>query len=152
MHTPIGGLMRTRLAEQVTLIKSLPLDAAQRVHDLTLKGLEDSTRAREIAREISRSGEVCESRATLIARTEVSRTASELVQARCTNVGLTHYHWRTAGDQDVRPGHKLKANTVCEWANPPAVEENGRIMHFHAGQIWNCRCYPDPVIDFSKGR
>ncbi len=40
-----GRVMQALLAGRVTLIKSMPLDAAQRVHDLTIKGLQDSTRA-----------------------------------------------------------------------------------------------------------
>ncbi len=39
-------------------------------------------RASEIAKEIMRSGDVAKSRATLIARTEVARTARVLTQAR----------------------------------------------------------------------
>ncbi len=144
--TPLGGVMGALLAEQVTLIKSLPLEAAQRVHELTLKGLEDSARAKEYAKEIMRSGEVAESRAMLIARTETARTATVLLQARATSAGLTHYVWETSKDSDVRPGHKAMQGKVCEWANPPAVNENGRIMHHHPGEIWNCRCYAAPVL------
>lgn len=146
LHTPVGETLRSLLGEQVALITSLPIEAGQRVHELTLKGLEDSTRAREIAREINRSGEVTESRATLIARTEISRTASVLTQSRAEHVGSTHYVWRTAKDMDVRPGHKAMEGTACEWAHPPAINENGRTMHFHPGQIWNCRCWPEPII------
>ena len=146
LNTPVGGAMRTLLDDQVALITSLPIEAGQRVHELTLKGLENSTRAREIATEIRRSGEVTANRATLIARTEVSRTASVLVQSRSQGAGLTHYVWRTAGDGAVRPGHKAMEGQPCAWATPPAVEENGKIMHFHAGQIWNCRCYPEPIV------
>lgn len=46
-NAPTGAVMQALLAEQVTLIKSLPLDAAKRVHDLTLAGIEDGTRARK---------------------------------------------------------------------------------------------------------
>ncbi|MFX5937705.1 phage head morphogenesis protein, partial [Acinetobacter baumannii] len=80
-------VLQELLAEQVDLITSIPREAGQRVHELTLKGLEDSTRASEIAKEIMRSGEVAKSRAMLIARTEVSRTATSLTQARAQFVG-----------------------------------------------------------------
>jgi len=96
-ETPVGDIIRSRLEDQVTLIKSLPLDAATRVHGLTIEALVTSTRAAEIAKEIQRSGEVSESRAMLIARTEVSRTATELTKARAERVGSTHFIWRTAG-------------------------------------------------------
>lgn len=140
---PTGELMRKLLAEQVTLIKSLPLEAAQRVHELTLKGLEDSTRASEIAKEIARSGEVTMGRATLIARTEVARTASTLTQARALHVGSVEYIWRTAGDSDVRESHRKMAGKVVRWDTPPTLSD-GTVTH--AGQIYNCRCWPEPIL------
>lgn len=146
-NAPVGEMLRALLGEQVVLIQSIPTEAAQRVHDLTIKGLEDSTRAAEIAHEIGRTEEVTRSRATLIARTEVSRTSTNLTQARCAQIGATHYRWRTAGDGSVRPGHRAMEGKLCEWASPPSVEENGKIMHFHPGTIWNCRCYAEPVLD-----
>lgn len=146
LNAPTGQLMRERLAEQVTLIKSIPLEAAQRVHDLTLRGLETSSRGEDIRQSILASGNVAASRATLIARTEVARTASLLTQARAEFVGSTHYVWRTSGDSDVRTGHRAMNGKVFRWDDPPEVEENGRYMRHHPGQIWNCRCYPEPII------
>ena len=146
MSAPVGATLRELLNDQVDLIRSIPTEAAQRVHELTLKGLEDSTRAREIAIDIRASGAVAESRALLIARTEVSRTASSLVQARCVHVGAEEYVWRTSSDGAVRPGHRAMEGKACKWASPPAVNEGGRIMLFHAGQIWNCRCWPEPIL------
>ena len=144
--TPVGTQMRELLAEQVGLIRSIPIEAAERVHKLTLEGLENSTRAAEIKAEILRSGEVTESRAMLIARTEVARTATVLTQTRARAAGSTHYIWRTAHDHDVRPGHKAMEGKVCEWADPPAVNEGGRIMRHHPGAIWNCRCWPEILL------
>ncbi|WP_168736085.1 phage minor head protein [Burkholderia sp. Tr-862] len=145
-HAPTGETMRALMAEQVTLIKSIPLDAAERVHRLTIEALEDSTRAAAISKAIQESGEVAKSRADLIARTEVSRAATSLTEARARAVGSTHYIWRTSGDSDVRAGHRAMEGKVCSWAEPPDVDENGRIMNFHPGQIWNCRCWAEPII------
>lgn len=140
---PTGELFKALLNEQVSLIKSLPLEAAQRVHELTIKGLEDSTRSREIAKEIMRSGEVTESRATLIARTEVARSASSLTQARAAHVGSEGYIWRTSGDGDVRHSHKEMNGKYVRWDSPPTLSDGTTT---HAGQIYNCRCYPEPVL------
>lgn len=141
--TPTGTVMRELMAEQVTLIKSIPLDAAKRVHELTIRGLEDSTRAAEIQREIMRSGDVSTSRAMLIARTEVARTASVLTEARAVNVGSEGYIWRTSGDGDVRESHAEMNGKYVRWDTPPRLSD-GTVTH--AGQIYNCRCYPEPVI------
>ena len=75
-RAPTGETMRALMAEQVGLIRSIPLEAAERVHRLTIEALEDGTRAAAISKEIQRSGEVAKSRADLIARTEVSRAAT----------------------------------------------------------------------------
>jgi SPP1 gp7 family putative phage head morphogenesis protein len=145
-----GRVMQQLLGEQVELIKSLPLDAAKRVHDLTIEGLQDSTRAAEIAKEIQRSGQVSESRALLIARTEVARTAAKLTEARAQFVGSTHYIWRTVGDSDVRPGHRHMNGKVFAWNDPPMVNEGDdkrpNWIRHHPGEIWNCRCYAEPIL------
>ena len=77
----------------------------------------------------------------------MARTATTLTKVRAQAVGSTHFVWETSRDGAVRPGHKAMQGKVCEWDNPPAVNENGRIMHFHPGSIWNCRCWARPVID-----
>ncbi|KVT68913.1 phage minor head protein [Burkholderia ubonensis] len=141
-----GETLRALMAEQVTLIKSIPLEAAERVHQLTIEGMVDSTRAAQISKAIQESGQVAKSRADLIARTEVSRAATSLTEARARSVGSTHYIWRTSGDSDVRAGHRAMEGKVCAWDEPPEVEENGKYMRFHPGQIWNCRCWAEPVI------
>ncbi|WP_423198500.1 phage minor head protein [Cupriavidus sp. H19C3] len=142
---PTGAAMQALLAEQVTLIKSIPLDAAQRVHRLTLEGIENSTRASAISKEIQRSGEVAESRADLIARTEVGRTASTLTEARALHVGSEGYIWRTSGDSDVREDHRELEGKFIRWDSPPIADKRtGR--RAHAGCIYGCRCYPEPVI------
>lgn len=130
--------------EQVRLITSLPTEAAERVHKLALEGLEQGTRAKEIAAEIMRIGEVTKSRATLIARTEVGRTATMLTKARSESVGATHYQWLSARDSDVRPIHKKLDGKIFAWNNPPIADPSG--IRAHPGSIWNCRCVALPII------
>jgi SPP1 gp7 family putative phage head morphogenesis protein len=142
--TPTGALMQRRLADQVVLITSLPTEAAQRVRKLTTEALTNSTRASEIAAEIMRSGEVTASRATLIARTEVSRTATDLTRARSEHIGSTMFIWRTAGDSDVRASHRRLNGKAFRWDDPPECDPG---HHALPGAIWNCRCYPEPIIE-----
>jgi len=144
-EAPTGDLMRAKLAEQVTLIKSIPLGAAQRVHELTLKALEDGTRAGEVAAEIMRTGEVARSRAVLIARTEVARTASVLMQARAEHVGSEGYIWETAGDSAVRDDHAELDGRYFRWDSPPIADKRTG-ARAHPGGIYNCRCVASPVI------
>lgn len=139
---PTGAAMRARLADQVSLIKSLPLDAAQRVHDLTVRGLVEGRRAKEIADEIMRTGHVSASRATLIARTETARTASILTEVRAKSIGCTHFIWRSSRDAQVRPSHRKVAGKIYAFADPPIVDGAPLLP----GQTFNCRCYIEPQI------
>ncbi|EKS9914907.1 minor capsid protein [Burkholderia multivorans] len=141
-RAPTGETMRALMAEQVTLIKSIPLEAAERVHRLTIEALEDSTRAAAISKEIQRSGEVAKSRADLIARTEVSRAATSLTEARALHVGSPGYFWRTSGDSDVRDSHRKMNGQFVRWDDPPTLDG----MTGHAGQFPNCRCWCEVVV------
>lgn len=141
-RAPTGETLRRLLAEQVHYITSLPLDASKRVHKIATKMREEGSRFDQLAKEIERSGKVSKSRANLIARTEVARTASGLVQARSQYVGSDGYIWRTAEDSDVRHSHRKMAGKFVRWDSPPTTDG----MVGHAGQLPNCRCYPEPVI------
>lgn len=161
-----GHLVRSYLDMQVDLITSLPLQAARRVHRLTLEASVDATRAKEVAKEILATGQVTRSRASLIARTEVARTQSLITQARAEHVGSPGYIWRTVGDSDVRPGigtanfaafntlakgsHRKLNGTVHRWSEPPIAGTRGE--RAHPGQIYNCRCYAEAILDESRLR
>ena len=145
LNAPTGEVMRALLDQQVELITSLPIEAAKRVHELTLKGLENSERAAGVAREIMRTGEVTESRALLIARTETSRTATALVQARAVHVGSEQFIWRTSGDGDVRRDHKKLNGKAFRWDSPPVADERTGARAL-PGAIYNCRCWSEVIL------
>jgi uncharacterized protein with gpF-like domain len=157
---PIGLQLRSMMELQVSLITSLPIEAARRVHTLTLEGITQGRRAEDVQRDIMDSGHVTVSRAKLIARTEVARTASVLTQARATYVGSDSYFWRSSEDSDVRPAlgskhfaemntfergsHRKLDGTIQRWDHPPIAGPQGQ--RAHPGQIFNCRCWPEPIL------
>ncbi len=142
-RAPTGERFSQLLAEQVGLIQSIPLEAAQRVHKLTTEALVAGRRMGEVAQEIARSEDVSTSRAILIARTEASRAATTFVQARAEYVGSTHFIWRTSRDGAVRPTHKRLEAKVFRWEDPPECDPG---YHALPGAIFNCRCYPEPIL------
>ena len=138
-----SAVMQQKLSDSVELITSLPIEAGERVHKLTLEGITSAGRYKEIADAILATGAVSASRATLIARTEVARTASLLTQARAEYIGSEGYIWRTVKDLDVRKSHKEMEGVFVRWDTPPTLSD-GTVTH--AGQIYNCRCFSEPVI------
>lgn len=136
-HMPIGQLFRDLQAAQVTLITSLPLKAAQQVHEMVTEArVSTAERAGTLANRIGSLGDITAARAMLIARTEVARAASNIVEARSTFVGSEGYIWHTVGDVDVRDIHKKLNNTYHKWSDPPVAGEKGEKAH--PGTIYNC--------------
>jgi SPP1 gp7 family putative phage head morphogenesis protein len=160
LDTPLGDTYQQLMDQQVDLITSLPLEAAKRVHTLVTEKLFTGTRATEVAKQIMQTGEVTQARANLIARTETSRAATTVTQARAQFIGSPGYIWRTARDYKVRPetgiphfaslntlamgSHRKLEGTFHLWTDPPIADPTG--IRAHPGSIWNCRCYPEPVI------
>lgn len=143
MNAPTGVVARAVLDRQTELITSLPREAAERVRVLSREANIKGTRAKALSEEILKLGDITKARANLIARTEVSRTATELTKARAQSIGSTEFIWRTAGDSDVRPTHKALNGKTFRWDSPPECDPG---YHALPGAIFNCRCYPEPVI------
>lgn len=141
-----------QIEENASLIKTLPTDVAKKVtkdiSDMALKGM----RASEIAKVIrEQTDKYSRASAKLIARTEVSKTTTALTKARCDNLDLHWYVWRTMEDGDrVRKSHRIMEGVLVNWNEPPSPEAlagEKSVGNYHAGNIWNCRCYPEPLIE-----
>lgn len=149
-NAPTGDVLKEIMQQNITLIKSIPTQAAERVHKLILLNMSQSNRAADIAKMIMASESVAKSRAENIASTEVSKAGVALTQARATYVGSEGYVWRTVGDLVVRRSHRKMNGVFCRWDNPPLINEGSdkkpNMIAHHAGAIWRCRCWPDVQI------
>jgi phage putative head morphogenesis protein, SPP1 gp7 family len=141
---PIGEIVRQLQNDQVNLITSIPLEAAQRVQALTQQYVLGGKRYDQLAEMIANTTGVTMSRATLIARTETAKAASSLVQARALHIGSDSYIWHSVQDIYVRKCHRKLNGTIQSWDDPPEAEENG--ARHHPGNFPNCRCWAEPVI------
>lgn len=138
------GLVATQLQnDQVELIKSIPLKAAERAQELSREAMITGTRNQEIANQIAMTEQVTNSRAKLIARTETAKANSSFTIARAESIGITHYIWRTMQDEAVRDSHSEMEGTIHEFASPPTLPDGNT---HHPGNFPNCRCYPEPII------
>ena len=139
---PIGGALRTLMGEQVDLITSLPLEAAERVHREAIEALSSGERPEQMAKRIAATGEVTTSRANTIARTETGRASSTLTMIRAKAIDSPGYFWRTSKDANVRPSHRAMEGKFVAWDDPPTLDN----MTGHAGALINCRCYSEVSV------
>lgn len=89
-HTPVGQVAQDIVYRQVQLMKSLPLESADRVRDIQSRAIEAVVRGErpeQLYEMIMQTGGVAASRAKMIARTEIGRATGALTQARALAVG-----------------------------------------------------------------
>jgi SPP1 gp7 family putative phage head morphogenesis protein len=142
-ESAVGVQAKILQSEQVDLIRSLPIKAGERAQSLANAAMTEGRRAEEVAKDIMNIGRVTESRARLIARTEVAKANSTLNEARARAIGSSAYIWRTAQDESVRDSHAEMEGEVVRWDQPPTLSDGTTT---HAGQIYNCRCYAEPIL------
>lgn len=159
-----GVRIRALVQQNADLISTLPKNIADDVAAYVDREAMKGSRASDIADEIRRMfPEKTRARTELIARTQVSMTQTNLVQARAEDLGLDWYVWRACGgnngDGRTRSSHRHMSGVLIRWSDPPAPEDlfplrrvdgtpyNNTLGHYHAGCCPNCRCYPEPVVD-----
>lgn len=152
-----GQIIQKQVMENVLLIKTLPNDVAQKVVSDIAENALKGARAESTEKIIrDKTDQHARASARLIARTETAKTMSALTKARCEQLGLRWYIWRTALDGTrVRLSHRIMEGVLVNWNNPPAPEElvgEKSAGHYHAGNIWNCRCYSEPVLELEDIR
>ncbi|WP_240041308.1 phage minor head protein [Paenibacillus ginsengarvi] len=152
MKGPMGSIVLAQIRSNAEIIRTLPLSISEQVNAHVLQGTLAGLRASVIAEQIKAFfPDVTKAKAGLIARTETSKTQTALTQARSELLGLDWYIWRTSKDSRVRDSHKLMDGVLIKWAAPPSPEKlegaDRTYGNYHAGCIFNCRCYPEPVID-----
>lgn len=144
-----GGIFRELQDSQVELIKSLPLQAAEKAHEIVEEANLTGARFTDYVEQINNLGKISESRAVLIARTETSRARANFTQARAIATGSRFYRWHSSHDSRVRDMHKDLDGRIFSWDAPPVagIGKGGEELHAHPGCIFNCRCTAERLFD-----
>lgn len=139
------------IAQSAYQIRTLPLRISdrivKRIAKLSLEGKRPSTVAEDIKKYFP---EATKADATLIARTQIAKTYAAITETRAQNMGIRAYVWHTVGGPRVRDSHRHMNDVVVLYSDPPAPEElikKKSAGHYHAGEIYNCRCYQEPILD-----
>jgi len=143
-NTPVGQVAQDIVYRQIQLMKSLPLESADRVRDIQTRAIEaviNGERPDQLYEMIMQTGSVAASRAKMIARTEIGRATGALTQARALSIGSEGYWWRIEG-AGTRPSHRKMKDVFVRWDNPPTLDG----MTGHAGCLPNCKCWSEVHI------
>lgn len=149
----VGMHINKLVEDNATLIKSVPQNVAAQltkfIQDQQIKGLRSEAIAKMIAPKCKhlRRYEVAR-----LARTEVAKADTAITRARAQSIGLNWYQWHTSQDARVRDSHRKMNLVLVNWNDPPSPESlvgEKSEGHYHAGNIWNCRCPAIPITSLA---
>lgn len=143
----VGARVEALVRDNAQYIVTLPQRLAEDVTVYAMKQTQRGLRHEEVHRLLrQRIPAQLEWNLKTIARTETSKANAALQQARCESLGINAYIWKTCKDERVRSTHAHMQDVLCFYSDPPSPEGKG---HYHPGNIYNCRCYAEPVIDWN---
>ena len=153
----VGALYNDIIRRNADLIVTAPDYIARELTALVSREAQAGLRPEAIMEDVlAKWPEYTRAHAMLIARTESSKASTALTQVRCDVAGINWYVWRTEEDVRVRDSHKIMDRVLINWNDPPSPErlagEDRTYGDYHAGNIFNCRCYPEPLIRFEDIR
>ncbi|ENX22459.1 hypothetical protein F892_01701 [Acinetobacter vivianii] len=140
----IQDVVDTNIEANVSLIRSIPSQYADKVEALVLNALQTGQTNEELAKAIAKLGQTTDYRARLIAADQMGKINGQINKARQLSMGVETYTWQTAKDERVRLDHRHKQGETFRWDDPPAGG--------HPGEPIRCRCtalpnYEDILID-----
>lgn len=156
LYSNVGVVVEMKTMENAHYIKTLPLNVAEHITNYVKTETYKSIRPEDIAFNLrSKVAGYSRARANTIARTESSKAMTALTEARAKDVGVNWYQWRTADDARVRNSHKHMEAVIVKWDDPPSPEMlagQKSVGKYNAGNIYNCRCYPSPLVTLNRVR
>lgn len=149
-----GRRVEQLVEENAKLIRSVPPRVASMltkyIQEETLKGRRSSAIMKDIEPKLSHLKQYEIRR---LARTEVAKADTAVTRTRAEAIGLNWYQWQTAEDGRVRDAHKHMDKVLINWNDAPAPEQLDHMKtqgHYHAGNIYNCRCVALPLVTLNE--
>jgi SPP1 gp7 family putative phage head morphogenesis protein len=150
----LGQQVNTLIQENAQLIKTVPLNLSlsltKHIQEQFIKGV----RAEEIVKQIRpKLNNLKAYQINRIARTEVAKADTAITRVRAQAIGLNWYQWQTSEDARVRQSHKKMDLVLVNWNDAPSPEQligEQSEGHYHAGNIYNCRCVALPILSLDE--
>ena len=127
-------------------VKKWSQDEIKQMRGIVQTNAEEGFRFDTLIDKIQDRYSVSKSKAKFLARQETGLFMSEYRQQKFERAGIKRYVWVTAGDNRVRPDHKILDGRVWEYDNPPVVDTaTGR--RDNPGKDFQCRCVDRPLLE-----
>ncbi len=149
--------LRRWVDENVLLIKSIPAETLGDMQQIILDGFTHGMPIKEVQSAIQERYSTAKSKATLLARDQVSSLNAKISHRQQTDAGCGRYRWSDSRDRRVRDCHKELNGKSFSWDDPPEMwyntKKHGKVMtgrRCHPGEDICCRCVAIPIFDIDN--
>jgi SPP1 gp7 family putative phage head morphogenesis protein len=147
MSAALRDVMTATVAENVSLIKSIPQQFHSQVSVMVMQSVTAGRDLAPLTRQLQKQFGVTRRRAELIARDQNSKATAQITRARYVDMGIKKAIWlHSGGGKTKRPTHVKNSGKQYDiakgWFDPdPKVKR-----FIQPGELINCRCVPRPVV------
>jgi SPP1 gp7 family putative phage head morphogenesis protein len=131
------AMVNSWVSENLSLLKNVNTTQLSQLQTMIMRATRDGIKRAALNTEINKILKTSVSRASMIATDQLYKLDGQLDRAKQTSEGITHYTWRTMGDNRVRAKHQALEGKVRSWDKDTPIP----------GQEVNCRCIAEPYLE-----
>lgn len=120
-------------------VPSIPQKHFERLEEIVQRSVHGGDTWQDLQAQLVELDGVDMRRAEVIARDQTNKYNAVMTQERSKSLGITHYFWRTVGDDSVRDEHRAREGKRFAHDDPPSDGAPGTPVQ--------CRCYADPDFE-----
>lgn len=144
-------IMTASIAENVSLIKSIPSQYMQKVAGAVMRSITTGGGLADLQPQIKEYGGMTERRAENLALDQTRKVYNNIGAKREQAVGIKKFEWiHSGGGLHPRLDHIELDGQIFSYDDPPIIDEKTGERGFPS-QLPNCKCTRRPVIDFNGG-
>jgi SPP1 gp7 family putative phage head morphogenesis protein len=145
MTRAMRDILHATVAENVSLIKSIPQRYLASVESIVMRGVQTGRDLEQIAKDLQEQHGVTKRRAALIARDQSNKATASLTRARQLEIGLTEAVWvHSKAGKTFRHSHVEMDGKRYDIRQGMWDEDEGEWVL--PGQLIGCRCFARSVI------
>lgn len=148
---PIGEIAKAAVAENVSLIKSIPEQYLQKVQGAVMRSITTGNGLQDLQPFLEEQEGMTKRRAKNIALDQTRKSYQSINAGRMKAAGIKKFIWiHSGGGQKPRPDHVAMDGNTYSYDDLPVIDERTGERGI-PGQAPNCRCTARPVLDFGDG-
>lgn len=146
---PLVEIIKATVAENVSLIKSIPQQYLQGVQQAVMRSIIGGTGEPDLVKYLQKHKGITYGRAKTIALDQTRKSFQGMSNERVKRLGVKSFEWRHVPSNRPRHEHELMDKKIYSYADPPVIDSKTGERGLPA-QLINCRCQALPVIDFGE--